>query len=388
LDKKSEIIMLEAFRDAAITLINVGRKMLSYALEQAETLLKIRNLLLEVRHKNRKVHTVGMGRSGLAGRFFAELLKLRRIKASTIGDTLAKPVDKDDVVFAFSGSGWTTTTTLYSELCLRRGATLIALTATKGSKLDRLADYTIYLLGKPALSSIDYVARKIAGKYKTPLAPMGSVPEFSALLISAGIAAMIDAEEPLEEFRRTLEVILDVAERSMRRVLASKDKLMEFTLYYEDARNNDVSCYFYGIGLLNYISEMVSMRFQHLGLNVSDILDWILRKKGDLLTVISGSGEASISRILVEEGRRSGMRILSVVGNRESTIARLSNVYLVLEDIEERKRYFELGREEPGHFIPAFEISSFILFEAIVAELARRFGVTEEKMKIMHANIE
>ena len=380
--------MLEVFKDAITLMISAGKRMIDSALNQAEVLLKVRNLLLEVKRRNKKVHTIGMGRSGLAGKFFAELLKLRRIKASTIGDTLAKPVDSGDVVFAFSGSGWTTTTTLYSELCLRRGAILIALTATKGSKLDRLADYTIYLLGKPVLAATDYIARKIAGRYKTPLAPMGSIPEFSALLVSAGIAAMIDSDEPLDAFRRTLEVILDVADRSMRHILVRENALLEFILHYEDARKNGAACYFYGIGLLNYISEMISMRFQHLGLNVNSILDWILRRREDILTVISGSGEASIPRILVEEGRRTGMKVLSVVGNENSTIARLSDVFLVLEDIEERKRYFELGREEPEQFIPAFEIASFILFEAIVAELARRFGITEEEMKVLHANIE
>ena len=195
--------MLEVFKDAITLMISAGKRMIDSALNQAEVLLKVRNLLLEVKRRNKKVHTIGMGRSGLAGKFFAELLKLRRIKASTIGDTLAKPVDSGDVVFAFSGSGWTTTTTLYSELCLRRGAILIALTATKGSKLDRLADYTIYLLGKPVLAATDYIARKIAGRYKTPLAPMGSIPEFSALLVSAGIAAGTNA--PHIDKRKALE---------------------------------------------------------------------------------------------------------------------------------------------------------------------------------------
>lgn len=380
--------MLKVFEDAFTTFISIGEHMLKYALEQTETLLKIRNLLIEARQKNKKVHTVGMGRSGLCGRFLAELLKLKRIKSSVIGSTLAKPVSSGDVVFAVSGSGWTKTTTLYAELCLERGATIVALTATRGSKLDRLADYALYLLGKPALSSTDYIVRKISGEYRSPLAPMGSISEFSTLLVSAGIVNMIDSDRPLEEFKRTIETIIAVAKRSFKQLSISKESLTRLIACYEEARRENRSCFFSGMGLLSYISDMVSIRFQHLGLDVSDIYDWVLRRREDILTIFSGSGEASIPKILAEEGKRSGMKILGVVGNEESTIAKLSDVFILLEDIEERKKYFELGREELGRFIPAFEISCLILYESIVAELASRFGITEETMKEMHANIE
>ncbi|MCR8462672.1 MAG: SIS domain-containing protein [Candidatus Korarchaeota archaeon] len=388
IDILGDIQVLEAFEDAFITFTDAGERMLKYALDQAEILLKIRSLLLEARQNNRRVHTVGMGRSGLCGKFLAELLKLRRVKSSVIGTTLAKPVNNGDVVFAISGSGWTKTTTLYTELCLERGATVIAFTATKGSKLDRLSDYSLYLLGKPLPTSTDYIARKISGDYRSPLAPMGSISEFSTLLVSAGIANMIDSEEPIEEFKRTLTTIINVAKSSLSKLLIHRDNLNRLIAYYEVAKKKNHSCFFGGMGLLSYISDIISIRFQHLGIDVSDISDWILRKKEDVLTILSGSGEASILKILAEEGKRSGMKILSIVGNDESTIAKLSDAFLLLEDIEERKKYFELGREELGRFIPAFEISCFILYESIIAELANRFGITEEAMKEMHANIE
>jgi len=329
-----------------------------------------------------------MGRSGLAGRFFAELLRMRQIKSSVIGDTLAKPVNPGDVVFAFSGSGWTKTTTLYAEMSIQRGAILVAFTASKKSKLDRLADISLYLPGRPILNNMDYVARKMAGRYKSPLAPMGSVSEFSALLFGTGLALSLDSDNPIRAFRDAISTVIAICKKSIGKVLSNKSALERFIEKYVEAKRLKRMCYFSGLGLLEHISQMVAMRFQHLGLLVSSISDWILRKPGDVLTVMSGSGEASIPKILAEEALNSNMSVLAVVGNENSTLAKLAEIYLALEDIEDRKRYFALGREDLRTFIPAFEIATFILFEAIIAELAYRFGLTEEVMRTYHANIE
>jgi len=381
--------MLDAFKDAANTFITVIERELDRMIrEQYQTILDIRNALVRAKEKRRVVHTVGMGRSGLAGRFFADLLKLHGVQASVIGDTLARPVGRGDVVVAFSGSGWTNTTTLYAEMCIRRGALLIAFTATPKSKLDRLADITLYLPGKPILDSMDYIVRKIIGKYKSPLAPMGSITEFSALVFGAGIASTMMTKNPIEDFRLTVNTIIDVCKNSLQKVLSDITNLRRFIEEYVEAKNLNKTCFFSGLGLLEHISQMIAIRFQHLGLNVGNVSDWVLRRTGDVLTVISGSGEAPIPRILAEEAKKSGMRILAVIGNEQSTIARLSDIYLILEDIEERRRYFTLGREEFQGFVPAFEIASLMIFEAIVAELANRFGLTEEVMRIRHANIE
>lgn len=382
--------MHEAFFDAANTFITVGYKVIDNILgDQRKTFMDVVSLLNEARERKVCVHTIGMGRSGLVGKFFAELLKLRGIRASTIGDILARPVSKGDIVFAFSGSGWTRTTTLYSELSLQRGATLVAITAGIKSKLDRLADFSIYVPGKPVLDETDYIARKIIGKYKTPLAPMGSIPEFSSLLLATGLALSIGVQSILDRFRDVIKEILDYARRSISNIRSMQlESLSRVIGVYKKAKEKNNCLYFIGMGLLEYISYMTAMRFQHLGANVCGISDWIIRRKGDILTILSASGKASIPLILAKEAKKSELVILSITSNKESEIYNLADVSLLLEKLSAQIGYFELGASMNSEYIPVFEITSFIIFESIVAELANILNITEDRMKALHANIE
>jgi len=383
------IVLSAPFIDASNTFINAIEKGLDDILKnQMDTILILSSLLSQAREEGKVIHTVGMGRSGLAGRFFADLLKLYRLKSSVLGDVLAKPVHKGDIVFAFSGSGWTNTTNLYAEMCIKRGAILVAFTATKGSKLDRLADYTLYLPGKTIIHTMDYMTRKIFGKYKSPLAPMGSITEFSAIVFSTGLASTINSNNPQITFESTVKTIISTCERSLNKIKSNQESLYDIIKLYLGIKEAEKTCYFSGLGLLEYIVKMIAIRFQHLGLIVGDLSDWILRKPSDVLTVVSCSGEAIIPKILAEEAKKSEMYVVAVVGNESSSIANIADISLYIEGIEERKRYFTVGRDGGGGFIPTFEISALMVFEAIVAELANRLGLTEDKMRELHANIE
>ncbi len=381
--------MMDAFKDAAFTFINIAEKALDKILEeQSTTIHKLTSILQHAKERRVIVHTVGMGRSGLAAKFFADLLKLYGVKSSVLGDVLAKPVNEGDIVFAFSGSGWTNTTNLYAEMCIRRKAILVAFTATKGSKLARLADISFYLPGKPILHTMDYITRKIFGKYKSPLAPMGSITEFSALVFGAGIASTIDSSNPINEFETSVKAIVSTCKKSFERATNNIDAIARILNIYLDARSHNRTCFFSGLGLLDYITKMVAIRFQHLGLIVGGLSDWILRKPQDILTAVSGSGEAPIPRILTEEAKKSKMTIIAITGNENSAITKYADIYLIVEGAEDRKKFFSVGREPIRKFIPTFEIATLMIFEAIVAEMAYRLGITEKAMMSLHANIE
>ena len=61
-------------------------------LNQSERLVDLFNLLNETKKKRNVVHVTGMGRSGRAVEFFADMLKDLGFKVSIIGRTLALPV--------------------------------------------------------------------------------------------------------------------------------------------------------------------------------------------------------------------------------------------------------------------------------------------------------
>ena len=117
-------------------------------LNQSDKLIEFRNLLFETRKKRKIVHVTGMGRSGKAAEFFAELLKDLAFRVSIIGRTLALPVSADDVVICFSGSGKTVTAVANVGVCVDGGAKIITLTQNEHSRLGRLADICL-LVPKP-----------------------------------------------------------------------------------------------------------------------------------------------------------------------------------------------------------------------------------------------
>ena len=384
---------LSAFFDAFQTIIGISEIHLRNMVErQRNNLLSAMNLLKEIKERRGLIHIAGMGRSKLAAMIIGELLKNLGYQVSVIGDFLSKPVREGDIVLAVSSSGWTTTTCLIVEEAVKRGARIIALTATPGSKLDRLADVSLYLPGKPIIDDTSYIIRQILGRHKTPLTPMGTIPETNAILVGMGIIGMLGNEgEPVKMFEDTISTVLKNTKESFNKIL---DRTMELEKIIE-ALSTSMSpggpkVYLIGTGIGKIISLMGAMRFQHLGLNVASIDDWKFRNENDTLIAISSSGESAITLLYAEEAKRTGMKLIALSANPESTLIKISDHKLLLSDISERKEYvqFRVFDDVPSRFIPAFEYAALITLEGIVAQIAENFLIKEEDMRRMHANIE
>ena len=183
--------MLEAFRSAYELLIAAIREQLQMLLNyHQDTLEQVINLL---KMNNKTIHCVGVGRSGLAARIVGECLKNLGYIVSFVGDTLAKPVRKGDIILAISGSGWTETVILAVRIGIKQKAKIIAFTATPGSLLDRLADFTIYLPGKTRIEETPYLVRRMLGVHKTPIAPMGTVNEVASVIFGIALVNALRA---------------------------------------------------------------------------------------------------------------------------------------------------------------------------------------------------
>lgn len=87
----------------------------------------------------------GAGRSGLVARMAAmRLMQLGR-RAHVVGDTTTPAIAADDGLILLSGSGETVSMLLVAEAALRVGASIWAVTANAGSRLESLADHTLSL---------------------------------------------------------------------------------------------------------------------------------------------------------------------------------------------------------------------------------------------------
>ena len=384
---------LDAFADAFRMIINLSKMHAMWLIDKQEkNLFEAIELLEKAKDEEKYIHIAGMGRSKLAGMIVGELLKDLGFHVSVIGDILSRPVKPDDIVLAISASGWTTTTCFVVEEALKLGAKVIAFTATPGSKIDRLADVSIYLPGKSEISDLPYIIRQLIGKHKTPLTPMGTLPETNTILVGVGLVKLLESRgASTRVFKDSIEIVLNNAERSFKGIMENTSELERIIeIVSMCVQRKKPKIYFIGTGIGKLIALMSAMRFQHLGLNITKIDDWKFRERKDILIAISSSGESTFTLLYAEEAKRSGMILISLTANPDSTLAKLSDTKLLLTDFAERKDYIKLRirDEKPSAFIPAFEYAGLLTLEGIVAQIAENFHIREEDMRKLHANIE
>lgn len=120
------------------------------------------------------IFVYGAGRSGLVGKAFAVRLVHLGFPAFVIGETITRPVTKDDLVVLISATGETIPVAMTAEIARRLGAKLISITSNPESHIARFADLLIILRQK---------------KENAELAPLGTLFEASAWIFLDAIIA-------------------------------------------------------------------------------------------------------------------------------------------------------------------------------------------------------
>lgn len=134
--------------------------------------------------KDRKIFTIGMGRSGLVARAFALRLMNLGFNVYVLGETITPAAEKGDLLIAVSGTGSTKMVLTASSAAKDIGAKVIAVTSFQESPLGRLADLSVTVKGRTKAGmpvEEDYVARQIIGE-REPLTPLGSIFENSSMV--------------------------------------------------------------------------------------------------------------------------------------------------------------------------------------------------------------
>ncbi len=374
-------------------------------LNQNEELVKLHNLLIETKKKRNVVHVTGMGRSGRAVEFFAEMLKDLGFLVSIIGRTLALPVSTDDVVIAFSGSGKTSTAVANVGVCVDGGANVVIVTQNDKSRLGRFADICLVVPKSKKLQRAEepleietdkgFVVSlsQISEEMKSSLSPMGTLFELSALLISIGLTGMLrNDEKPERAFQSTLDTVIDNAEKAVQQILKNKKTQDEIVrvldLFLDLSPASTKKVFWIGAGLSGIIASMHAMRFQHLGYNIHLQDDWRFRKKNDIVVAISGSGSTPFTNSFVSEAKKKKMITVGFTSIIDSEFG--SNVDLLVKvpgRMDPDSWYNRMSESKP--FIETqFEFAVAIVIESIIAQLAVHKGITETEMKGRHANIE
>lgn len=141
----------------------------------------------------------------------------------------------------------------------------------------------------------------------------------------------------------------------------------------------------YGAGRSGLVAKAFAIRLMHLGFQTFVIGETISAPvtKGDLVVIVSGSGETIPAVMTAEIAQKLGANVISVTGKKRSEIARFADVTLYIKascNESDRKKFAPLGT--------LFEASVWILLDGMIADLLDSKNETEENMRSRHATLE
>lgn len=139
-----------------------------------------------------------------------------------------------------------------------------------------------------------------------------------------------------------------------------------------------------GAGRSGLIARFFAMRLMHGGYEVFVVGEIVTPsiRSGDLLIVISGSGETETMIAFTKRAKELGADIALITTKNSSTIGDMA------------KMTFQVGTpEQYGKILgmpmgTTFELSTLMLLEATISHIIHEKGIPEEEMRTRHANLE
>lgn len=142
--------------------------------------------------------------------------------------------------------------------------------------------------------------------------------------------------------------------------------------------------YIAGAGRSKLVGNFLAMRLMHSGYDVSVVGEIVTPsiKAGDLLIIISGSGETEQLQAFTKKAQSVGAKIVLICSRSKSTIGDMAEMVVQVgaDDMYATTKGMPMGT--------MFELSTLIFLEAIVSHLIHEKGIPEEEMKARHANLE
>lgn len=139
-----------------------------------------------------------------------------------------------------------------------------------------------------------------------------------------------------------------------------------------------------GAGRSKLVGNFFAMRLMHGGYDVSVVGEIVTPsiKAGDLLVVISGSGETEQLIAFTKKARDIGAKIVLISSRGESTIGDLADGVF---QVGKQDQYAKVKGMPMGTM---FELSTLCFLEALIAHIIWEKGIPEEQMRERHANLE
>jgi len=180
-------------------------------------------------------------------------------------------------------------------------------------------------------------------------------------------------------FRKSIEYIQSKIEYILKKV-PEQDINKIKKLFF---RSNRI--FVYGAGRSGLVAKAFAIRLIHLGYQTFVIGETVSAPvtKGDLVVIVSGSGETIPAVMTAEIAHKLGANVVSITGKKNSEIAKYADITLFISatcNEKEREKYAPLGT--------LFEASVWILLDGIIADLLESKKESEEDMRKRHATLE
>lgn len=139
-----------------------------------------------------------------------------------------------------------------------------------------------------------------------------------------------------------------------------------------------------GAGRSALVARFFAMRLMHGGYNVYVVGEIVTPsiKSGDLLIVISGSGETETMIAYTKRAKELGAEIALISAKGSSTIGDMAGT---VYQIGTPEQYAKVVGMPMG---TTFELSTLIFLEATISHIIHEKGIAEEVMRTRHANLE
>lgn len=155
---------------------------------------------------------------------------------------------------------------------------------------------------------------------------------------------------------------------------------VQLTRLLDDAKRIFIA----GAGRSKLVGNFFAMRLVHGGYDVSVVGEIVTPsiKSGDLLIIISGSGETEQLIAFTKNAKKVGANIVLISAKSDSTIGDLADAV------------FQIGRAEQYGKVygmpmgTVFELSTLLFLEATISHIIHDKGIPEEVMRERHANLE
>ncbi|MEW6039480.1 MAG: bifunctional 3-hexulose-6-phosphate synthase/6-phospho-3-hexuloisomerase [Pseudomonadota bacterium] len=165
-------------------------------------------------------------------------------------------------------------------------------------------------------------------------------------------------------------------------VLGATDKTYEARLTGLLERSRRV--FVAGAGRSGLVGRFFAMRLMHGGYQaylVGEIVTPSIQK-GDLLIVISGSGETETMIAYAKKAKEKGANIALISTRDKSTIGDMADMVFRIGTPE------QYGRVVGMPMGTTFELSTLVLLEATISHIIHTKKIPEEQMRTRHANLE